>query len=668
MLKSVKTARNMKLISVLLLFILIFSVCFYNINGFKTMAAQSTEGYNESKLSKYPGYVEAINNLKSKHPNWNFKLLYTGLDWNQVIKNETTANHGANLVEKSLGGTWVCPTCGNNPYDTGAWVCASEIAVSYYMDPRNWITEDRIFQFEELKYDSAIQTQAGVNQIVNTAPWMRGDTITYNKTDGSTAVINKSYSQIIMEAAKAYNVSPYHLASRIVMEQGKGTSASSTGSGKYPGYEGYYNFFNFGATGSTKEQVIKNAYEFAKKTNTKIGKTPWTNPEITIKESAYKLSREYIGRGQNTLYLQKFDVDNSDGSLYSHQYMQNVSAVYSEGYTIKKSYSEMGMLGSSFTFVIPVYENMPAQKCLVPTNAGIVTQNVQINGTNVQIRETPSLVGVVLTKLNTGDKLLRIETASSKNDGYVWDKIVLSDGRKGYVANKFISQVNDITNCNISAFSNTSVNLRNGPGTYGTTIVTTLIKGQPLTIIEKDVFNNLNGYNWVRVKLSNGIQGYIASQYITEGLSNNFKKATINCNSDSSVNVRASASTSAIIVTSLAKGAIVTVTQENATEANGYVWDKIVSSDGIEGFVANKYLIKEGDSPSTVTIKYGDANGDGIINSGDLLTIKKHLLGSLVINDSNKLKAMDVNKDGTVNSGDLLLVKKHLLGTYTIQN
>ncbi len=76
------------------------------------------------------------------------------------------------------------------------------------MDPRNWLNEDYIFQFENLKYDSSTQTIDGVNKIINNAPWMRGSQITYTKTDGSTATINKSYAQVIMEAAQASNISP----------------------------------------------------------------------------------------------------------------------------------------------------------------------------------------------------------------------------------------------------------------------------------------------------------------------------------------------------------------------------------------------------------------------------------------------------------------------------
>lgn len=57
----------------------------------------------------------------------------------------------------------------------------------------------------------------------------------------------------------------------------------------------------------------------------------------------------------------------------------------------------------------------------------------------------------------------------------------------------------------------------------------------------------------------------------------------------------------------------------------------------------------------------GDLNGDGETNSGDLLQIRKHLIGT------NPLKGVyftagDINNDSVLNSGDLLRVRQHLLG------
>ena len=210
MLKDNILSRKTKLISIVVLMVFITYICISTFLQIKeSYAAQSTEGYS-GKINNYPGYKELIDNLKAKYPNWQFKILYTGLDWNQVIKNETSAAHGRNLVYYDKTGAWICSTCGDKAYDTGKWRCASEVAVSYYMDPRNWLNEDYIFQFENLKYDSSTQTIEGVNKIINNAPWMRGSQITYTKTDGSTATINKSYAQVIMEAAQASNISPYH--------------------------------------------------------------------------------------------------------------------------------------------------------------------------------------------------------------------------------------------------------------------------------------------------------------------------------------------------------------------------------------------------------------------------------------------------------------------------
>lgn len=63
---------------------------------------------------------------------------------------------------------------------------------------------------------------------------------------------------------------------------------------------------------------------------------------------------------------------------------------------------------------------------------------------------------------------------------------------------------------------------------------------------------------------------------------------------------------------------------------------------------------------------YGDTNCDGIINSGDLLTIKKHLLGTKPITNDAAKEAADITQDGNINSADLLFLKKHLLGKQII--
>ena len=97
------------------------------------------------------GYKEKLIALKQSNPNWKFTIYYTGLDWKTVIYNETKGLHSRSLVQGKTA-EWLCEVCGTKVYDAGGWMCASEKAVAYLMDTRNYLTENYIFQFEELSY------------------------------------------------------------------------------------------------------------------------------------------------------------------------------------------------------------------------------------------------------------------------------------------------------------------------------------------------------------------------------------------------------------------------------------------------------------------------------------------------------------------------------------
>lgn len=291
------------------------------------------------------------------------------MDWSEVIIAESTGYHGRNVVPSTRADAWKC-ACNKTVEDV--WKCASTAAVAYYMDPRNSLNENYIFQFEQLTYDEKNQTKEGVELILKPCNYTQGK-VTYYDSKGNKKTLNKTYVDVIMEASKEYNISPYHLASRIRQEQGAGNAGSmisGTWTGGNGNYKGLYNFFNICAYG---KNIVQNGLKYAKSQG-------WTDPEKSIKGGAKILASGYISIGQDTLYLEKFDVVNGGDGYYSHQYMTNVSASRTEGYTIRNTYTDMGLLSSEskIKFKIPVYKNMPKQICPQPGTEKPVTQDVEI--------------------------------------------------------------------------------------------------------------------------------------------------------------------------------------------------------------------------------------------------------------------------------------------------
>lgn len=312
---------------------------------YEMMLLTGEEVIDYSDVEQFPeSYQPYLRALKEKYPKWIFVPQNTALNWADVIEQELKG-------ERSLIGT----SQGGHLYDnvhSPGWGFASREALEYYMDPRNGLTEDRIFQFEQLTYNASYHTQEALDIFLNTTFMGNGakmpeDDITYSI--GIWAI-----------GANAVNVSPFHLAARIFQEQGQGTSPLI--SGTYPGFEGYYNFFNVKASGKTNEEIIVNGLTYAKQQD-------WHDGYFSIWGGAKLLAQNYIGKGQDTLYLQKYNVIGSHYPLYSHQYMQNIMAPTSEGRSTYKLYNGSNSLNNAFVFKIPVYDNMPESACELPASA-----------------------------------------------------------------------------------------------------------------------------------------------------------------------------------------------------------------------------------------------------------------------------------------------------------
>lgn len=426
--------------------ILLIILVYYAMTGItrtKVFAATRTEDLSALNEYKYRGILPFIQELKIAYPNWNFTMLYTGFNWDDVIYKETEGYHSKSLTQNS-NINWICPSCLLTQYDGNiGWYCASKQAVEFYMDPRNWLNGKNIFSFEALAYDPSIHTIDGVNAILR-GTFMDKSTITYTDTSGNLQTINKSYAQIIMEAAAESGVSPYHLASRIRQEQGSGNSGLISGTfthGEY-NFTGYYNYFNIGASGQGDLNIIINGLKYA---SSDAREYKWTSPELSIKGGAKFISSGYISKGQDTLYLEKYDVNrNSIESVAGHQYQQNISAHISEGLNVYKAYNSMGVLSNNFNFIIPVYENMPTNISPRPTTTtDLVTENVMVTVTSLNLRESNSTGSAVLASIGSGTTLLRLETAKSEVNGYYWDKVIYFTNNQpimGYVARNYITR------------------------------------------------------------------------------------------------------------------------------------------------------------------------------------------------------------------------------------
>lgn len=351
-------------------------------------------------------YIEDLAALQKAHPNWKFVAFKTGLDFDDAVKGE-------------LAGT---PT--------------TETNLRAYLDPRNWLNEKYIFQFESIKKSDAVQSVSSVNAILKNT-WMANSKINYFDTQGISKTVTEvnTYADAMIKASNYTNMSANYIAAKIRQENGGATYSATAVCGTRPPFQGMFNYFNIGAyttamdglawaagflkankdtvlydgTNATASPIVtvsngqrmtyvKEDGEYYRVTlynelgngkyddketgyilksdvnTTYMGNygRPWTDPNKAIYYGAKYIANGYLTY-QYTMYLQKFNVNAQSGNLYRHEYMTNVSGAASEGYHLYSGYSNAGLLNSAHTFYIPVFNNMPNDNSNITTTVPTTT-------------------------------------------------------------------------------------------------------------------------------------------------------------------------------------------------------------------------------------------------------------------------------------------------------
>lgn len=332
-----------------------------NVSGIETY-----DNYCNSLISKGfdRSYCQYLYHLHSKYPNWEFKadvLEYT-------LDEATAEEEGKVVLQTKNSNYWL-----NGKYIEGDYYYINQAVIASFMDPRNSLYESLIFQFLDLESSKNISNDSALKKIAGSGNLSK-------------------YFDEFEKAAVTVSINPVHIMARSEQEGANksnygaitGLYTTSTGRKSAQGYslDGYYNFYNIGSyTDSNYDYTVQRGLAYAagflesnscivKNSNgkyeysaSKCGQLsynrPWNTPEKAIIGGAEFIANDYVRKGQDTLYYQKFNVSTySSYTDFSHQYMTNIHAPVNEGGRIYEAYKAGNLLNSKFTFIIPVYKNM----------------------------------------------------------------------------------------------------------------------------------------------------------------------------------------------------------------------------------------------------------------------------------------------------------------------
>lgn len=367
---------------------------------------QKDEAWENTLLQFPTSYHEALNKIHVLYPQWTFAAVSINYEWEYALEKELEPE-SKNLVqfddtEYFFGKEWMKKN--DTLYEAPNWYPASREAIAYHMDPRNFLNSRDVFQFLKLRYgehngdNTAVKAIFAGIEALDTfvdpvmiaakeadilpealATRIRqelslGDDITM----GAKGMIHPDQRPLIEDSASPGFLSPEDQlreletlkaqVGKLSEEQEKYYQDLKNGGTGYPEpKERYYNLFNIAAfpdPGETEGSLYNGARFAAGLLMDRVRMEeeelmlPWDSIERAMIGGAKFIKGQYIAGGQDSLYLQKFDLLTGN---FSHQYMQAIQTPQSEGRRLYNVFASSERLEEPWHFEIPIFQNMPTE-------------------------------------------------------------------------------------------------------------------------------------------------------------------------------------------------------------------------------------------------------------------------------------------------------------------
>lgn len=570
---------------------------------------ESYTDYCNSLVSKgfEQSYCPYLYYLHNKYPNWKFEADKTGYSLDEVASNEVWKV----VLQTANSNYWIS----SSPIESNYYY-VNKTVIASFMDPRNSLFENTIFQFLDLERSKDIVNDEALKNV-----------------SGSNGNLSK-YLNEFKVAASTNGINPVHIMSRS-RQEGANDASYAAVSGIYSdtyertstqGYSlnGYYNFYNIGsyADNNYKYTVQRGlayaagfigydscltvsapstatSYATAYYDETKCEplsfQRPWNTPAKAISGGAEFIADGYVKQGQDTLYYQKFNVSSySKYDKFTHQYMTNIHAPVEESKKMYSAYAAGNLLNSEFIFVIPVYENMPAD--------------------NYQAVD---------------------KSSNSKLSSITIDDKAFTEFDKDVVEYNY-NLVTSNNTFRIGAKTEDSLSSVSGTGSY------TFVNGVAKVELVVTAEDGSSTKYVINVKKVSAQEVVTVNQIV------------------GNMGVKINGTTMYGISPDTAVSTLVNTVTKNKGEAVVYDTNGKIKSSGSFA-TGDKITIKGTTESVTYTIAVrGDINGDGSIKVPDLILVQSHILNKKAVTGIY-FYAADLNYDGVVKINDLILIQSHIL-------